>query len=56
MTVKELKLALKNVPEDTEVRALKDGVYCEKTDVWWASYNEEEDDDGNVSAEFVINC
>jgi hypothetical protein len=58
MTVKELKKALKGVPDDVEVRALKDGVYCEKTDVWWASYQDgnEEDEDGEVCQEFVINC
>jgi hypothetical protein len=56
MTVKELKLALAGVPEETIVRALKDGVYSEYSDVWWANYKEQEDEDGNVDGEFVLNC
>lgn len=56
MTVKELKKALRGVPDDVEVTALKDGVYCEETNVWWASYNSEEDEDGEVTEKFTINC
>jgi hypothetical protein len=60
MTVKELKKALKGVPDDVEVTALKDGVYCERTDVWGAHYDkyEEENEDGEVIEvnQFTINC
>jgi hypothetical protein len=61
MTVKELKTALKGVPNDTEVWALKDGTYCEKTEVWGAYYQEDDnqnaqDSQGNATKEFVINC
>ncbi len=59
MTVKELKLALKDVPDDTEIRAQRDGVHCERTDVWWASYNDSpnnEDENEDNNGEFIINC
>lgn len=56
MTVKELKELLKGVPNHVEVRALKDGVYCEKTDVRWAGYHKEKVEDGGTTEEFVINC
>jgi hypothetical protein len=56
MTVKELRNALKGVPDHVEVKALKDGVYCERTDVWAAGYSKEEDEDGEVIEEFTINC
>jgi|LakMenEpi03Aug12_release.lakeMendotaPanAssembly.Ray.scaffolds.fasta_scaffold4617836_1 hypothetical protein len=56
MTVKELKKALKGVPDHIEVRALKDGVYCEKTDVWMAGFQQDEDENGESTEEFVINC
>jgi hypothetical protein len=57
MTVKELKNALRGVPEHVQVRALKDGVYCEKTDVWMAGYNKETDNEtGEETEEFTINC
>jgi len=56
MTVKELKKSLKGVPDHIEVRALKDGVYCEKTDVWMAGYVIDENEDGQTTEEFVINC
>jgi hypothetical protein len=56
MTVGELKKALRGVPNDVEVTALKDGAYCERTDVWMASYDKEIDEDGNETEEFTINC
>lgn len=60
MTVKELKKALRGVPDDVEVVALKDGGYCEQTNVWGAGFDnyEEKDEDGNVEAirKFTINC
>lgn len=59
MTVKELKEALANVPDDVEVTALKDGSYSERTEVWSAHYdNYEEEDDGEIYTvkEFTINC
>jgi hypothetical protein len=56
MTVKELKKALRNVPDDVEVVALKDGVHCEYSDVWAAHYDTDEDEDGNKKNEFTINC
>lgn len=56
MTVKELKKALRGVPDDVEVTVLKDGTYCEKTNVWMAGFEETEDEDGEVIREFNINC
>jgi hypothetical protein len=59
MTVGELKKALRGVPNDVPVTALKDGVYCERTDVWSAHYdNYEEEEDGEIinTNEFTINC
>jgi hypothetical protein len=57
MTVKELKNALRGVPDHVQVRALKDGVFCEKTDVWMAGYNKETDNaTGGETEEFTINC
>jgi len=60
MTVKELKKALRGVPDDVEVTVLKDGVYCERTDAWAAHFDNEEevDEDGNTehTRTFTINC
>jgi hypothetical protein len=60
MTVKELKKALRGVPDDVEVTALKDGAYCERTNVWAAHWDryEEEDEDGEIYKvnQFTINC
>jgi hypothetical protein len=60
MTVKELKKILRGVPDDVEVTALKDGVYCEETAVWFAGFDsyEEKDEDGYVEVirKFTINC
>lgn len=56
MTVEELKEILAEVPDHVEVTALKDGVYCERTDVWYASYNSEKDENGEVIETFTINC
>jgi hypothetical protein len=59
MTVGELKKALRGVPNDVPVTALKDGVYCERTDVWSAHHdNYEDEEDGEIIKinEFTINC
>jgi hypothetical protein len=60
LTVKELKKALRGVPDDVPVTALKDGVYCEMTEVWGAYFDnyEEEDEDGDVEhvRRFTLNC
>ena len=59
MTVGELKEILADVPDDVEVTALKDGVYCERTDVWSAHYDnyvEEEDGEKYTVNQFTINC
>ena len=59
MTVGELKEILADVPDDVEVTALKDGTYCERTDVWAAHYdNYEEEEDGETYQvnQFTINC
>jgi hypothetical protein len=55
MTVKELKAALKGVPDHVEVTALKDGTYVERVDVWMANYDREEED-GEIVETFTINC
>jgi hypothetical protein len=55
MTVKELKAALKGVPDHVEVTALKDGAHVERTDVWMAHYDKEEED-GEITETFTINC
>lgn len=56
MTVKELKRALRGVPDDVEVTVLKDGTYCERTSAWMAHFDQDEDEDGNVEETFTINC
>jgi hypothetical protein len=61
MTVKELKKALRGVPDDVEVVALKDGTYCERVGVWGAYYDnseevDEQDGETYVTREFTINC
>lgn len=56
MTVKELKKALRGVPDDVEVTVLKDGTYCERTSAWMAHFDQDEDEDGNVEETFTINC
>ena len=56
MTVKELKAALKGVPDHVEVTALKDGYVCERTNVWMAHYDQDEEDNGEVTETFTINC
>jgi hypothetical protein len=60
MTVKELKKALRGVPDDVEVVALKDGVYCEQTDVWGAGFDDyiDKDEDGYEEEIriFTLNC
>jgi hypothetical protein len=57
MTVKELKKILRGVPDHVEVTALKDGVYCEETNVWGARYDIDEDEDtGDPVERFIINC
>jgi hypothetical protein len=60
MTVGELKEILADVPDDVPVTALKDGVYCEQTDVWGAGFDnyEEKDEDGYIEVirKFTINC
>jgi|LakMenEpi03Aug12_release.lakeMendotaPanAssembly.Ray.scaffolds.fasta_scaffold3155992_1 hypothetical protein len=60
LTVKELKKALRGVPDDVVVTALKDGGYCERTEVWGAYFDnyEDEDEDGDVEnvRRFTLNC
>jgi hypothetical protein len=60
MTVKELKKALRGVPDDVVVTALKDGVYCDRTDVWGAGFDNyiDKDEDGYEEhiRRFTINC
>jgi hypothetical protein len=56
MTVKELKQLLEDVPDHVEVTALKDGVYCEMTDVWHAGYVREDNESGNIKERFTISC
>jgi len=56
MTVKELKKALRGVPDNVEVVALKDGTHCEQTNVWFAHYDKDPDEDGDIIEVFTINC
>jgi hypothetical protein len=56
MTVGELKAALERVPDDVEVTALKDGAHVERTDVWMATYDVEEDENGEEVKQFTISC
>jgi len=56
MTVKELKKALRDVPDETTVTILVDGYESESKDPWMAHYVEDEDDDGEVTKTFRINC
>jgi hypothetical protein len=57
MTVKELKKALRGVPDDVPVRVLIDSWESHTEDAWMASYSKEEDPEtGEVDTEFRINC
>jgi hypothetical protein len=56
MTVKELKEALRNVPNEVEVSILIDSWESESREPWMARYLSEKDEEGNVSEEFRINC
>ena len=56
MTVKELKKALRNVPDETTVTILVDGYESESKDPWMAHYVADEDDEGEVTKTFKINC
>ena len=55
MTVKELKKALRGVPDDIEVSILIDGYESESRAPWMAHYTKEEEG-GEVTEEFRINC
>jgi hypothetical protein len=54
MTVKELKKALRGVPDDAQVVALIEH-HDDVTDIWFASY-EKEDEEGNYVNQVVFNC
>jgi TusA-related sulfurtransferase len=56
MTVKELKKALRGVPEGVEVSILIDGYESESRAPWMAHYTKEVEEDGEVTIEFRINC
>jgi hypothetical protein len=56
MTVKELKKALSGVSEDVDVSILIDGYESESRAPWMAHYTKEEEEDGEVTEEFRINC
>ena len=58
MTVKELKKALRGVPDNLPVRGLVDGYDSQTKDAWMAHYSAEEDEEnGEVfEEEFTINC
>ena len=56
MTVKELKKALRGVPDDVEVSILIDSWESESRAPWMAHYIIDEDEDGEEIIEFRINC
>jgi hypothetical protein len=56
MTVKELKKALRGVPDDTEVTVLLDSWEAQEAKAWGAHYNKEEDENGDIIEQFEINC
>lgn len=56
MTVKELKKALRGVPDETPVSILIDSWESESRAPWMAHYTTDEDEDGEVTTEFRINC
>jgi hypothetical protein len=56
MTVKELKTALRGVPDDVPVKILIDSWESRSEDAWMAHYDTETDEDGNETEEFTINC
>jgi hypothetical protein len=56
MTVKELKKFLRGVPDNVEVSILVDGYESESRAPWMAHYTKEEEEDGEVTEEFRINC
>lgn len=56
MTVKELKKALRGVPDETSVSILIDSWESQSRDPWMAHLSTEEDEDGEIITEFRINC
>jgi hypothetical protein len=57
MTVKELKKALRGVPDEIPVRVLVDSWESHMEDAWGAGYSKDKDPEtGEVEKEFVINC
>jgi hypothetical protein len=56
MTVKELKKALKGVPDDVKISILIDSWESESREPWMAHYSKEIEEDGSVTVEFTINC
>lgn len=56
MTVKELKKALRGVPDDVEVTVLIDSWESHTENAWGACYEKTEDEDGEITEEFTINC
>lgn len=56
MTVKELKEALKGVPNHVEVSILIDSWESESRSPWLALYSSEKDEEGELVEEFTINC
>ena len=56
MTVKEFKKALRGVPDDVEVSVLVDGYVCESRSPWMAHHVKEQEEDGEVTEVFRINC
>ena len=57
MTVKELKKALRGVPEDVEVTVLVDSWESSIENAWAAHYDIDEDENtGDPIERFIINC
>lgn len=72
MDVGELKRALENVPDSASVVILRDDVYQEKVNAWWASYDKEDTEEqveedsaittqtdggsGKNGGEFILHC
>jgi|LakMenEpi03Aug12_release.lakeMendotaPanAssembly.Ray.scaffolds.fasta_scaffold3703157_1 hypothetical protein len=54
MTVKELKKALKGVPDDADVVVLIEN-HDDVSNIWHATYDEN-DYDGNYVNQFRVNC
>jgi hypothetical protein len=56
MTVKELKKALRGVPENIPVSILVDGYDVQRREPWMGHHDVTDDENGQEVETFTINC